>query len=92
MTIGDQDHGRVAVAVSVVLCSLDQFSNLGLGQVFAAAKLAVWPTQWRNCSFLGGWLHQPQVRFAGILVSYHSILLVYWSFYEQYASGTPATP
>src|SRR5262245_7484466 len=63
MPIGNQEHGCVPVAVSVVLCGLDQLFNLCLREVFAAAKLAVWSAQRCNCSFFGGWCDQLQVRF-----------------------------
>jgi hypothetical protein len=43
MPIGNEDHRRVSVTVSVTLRGLDELLNLGFGQVFAAAKLTVWP-------------------------------------------------
>src|SRR6476660_6614471 len=63
MSIGNEDYRRVAVSVSVALCGLDELFNLSFGQVLPAAKLAVRLAQRANCSFLDGWLHQPQVRF-----------------------------
>jgi hypothetical protein len=42
VAIGDQDHGGVAVAVAVAVAdSLDQPLDLGLGQMLAAAQVAV---------------------------------------------------
>src|SRR5450756_1657314 len=70
MPVCHQNHGGVPMTVSVVLCGLDQLFNLSLGQVLSAAKLAVRPAPQGNCSFLGGWLHQPQVPFC-----WHSRLL-----------------
>jgi hypothetical protein len=63
MPVGNQEHGRIPVTVSIVFCGLDELFNLGLGQVLAAAELAVRPAPRGNCSFLDGWLQQPQVRF-----------------------------
>src|ERR1019366_7973323 len=74
MPILNEDHRRISVAVSVALRGLDELLNLGFGQVLAAAKLTVWPAQWANCSFLGGWLHQPQVWFC-----WHSRLLSFYT-------------
>src|ERR1035437_10351769 len=70
MPVGNQEHSGVPVTVSVALCGIDQLFNLSLSQMFSAAKLAVRPAQGGNCSFLDGWLHQPQVRFC-----WHSYLL-----------------
>src|ERR1035437_10576099 len=74
MPVRHQDHGRVPVTVTIVLCGLDELFNLGLGQVLSTAKLTVWPAPRGNCSFLGGWLHQPQVRFC-----WHSRLLSFYT-------------
>src|ERR1019366_10053900 len=63
MPIGNKEHCRVTMTVSVVLCDVDKLFNLGFGQVLAASKFAVRPASRGNCSFLDGWLHQPQVRF-----------------------------
>src|ERR1035437_1876019 len=70
MPVRHQDHGGVPMTISIVLCGLDELFNLGLGQVLSTAKLTVWPPPRGNCSFLDGWLHQPQVRFC-----WHSRLL-----------------
>jgi hypothetical protein len=43
MPIGNEDHRRVSVTVSVAFRCLNELLNLGLGQVLAAAKFAVWP-------------------------------------------------
>ena len=63
MAIGNQKHGRVSVAVTIVFCGIDQPFNLSFGQVFSAAKLAVRLPPWGNCSFFGSWGDQLQVRF-----------------------------
>ena len=41
MPVSHQDHGGIPVTVAIALRGLDQFFNLGLGQVLAAAELAV---------------------------------------------------
>jgi hypothetical protein len=43
MPIGNEDHRRVSVTVSVAFRCLNELLNLGLGQVLAAAKFAVRP-------------------------------------------------
>src|SRR5450759_3423674 len=63
MPVSHEEHGRIPVAVPIVLRGFDQLINLGLGQVLAAAELAVWPAPRGNCSFFGGWRDQLQVRF-----------------------------
>ena len=63
MPVSHEKHGSIPVAVSIVLCGLDQLFNFGLGQVLSAAKLAVWPAPRGNCSFFNGWRDQLQVRF-----------------------------
>src|SRR5260370_25702557 len=63
MPIGDQDHRRVPVAASVLLCGLDKHSNFHLGQVLSAAKLTVRPSQRSNCSFFGGWRCRSKCQF-----------------------------
>src|ERR1019366_6371265 len=83
--IGNQDHGRVPVTVSIVLCGLDKLFNLSFGQMLSAAKLAVRPAHRGNCSFFGGWLHQLEVRFGHGFLPPAQLLIVQYSFYEQYA-------
>src|SRR5262249_42425305 len=63
MPIGNENHRRIPVTVSIVLCSLDELLDLGLSQVLPAAKLSIWLPLRGNCSFFGGWLHHAQVRF-----------------------------
>src|ERR1039457_2669609 len=63
MPVSHKDHGGVSVTVAIVLRGLDQLFDLGLGQVFSAAKLAVRSPPRGNCSFFGGWRDQLQVRF-----------------------------
>jgi len=41
MPVGHQGHCRVTMAVPIASGGFDQFFNLGLGQVLAAAELAV---------------------------------------------------
>ena len=44
VSIGNEEHRRVAVAVPIALYGLDELFNLGLGQMLSAAKLTVRPT------------------------------------------------
>jgi transposase-like protein len=43
MPVSHEEHGRIPVAVAIVLRSLDELFDLAFGQVLSAAKLAVWP-------------------------------------------------
>ena len=47
-----EEHGRIPVAVSIVLRGFYEFFNLSLGQVLSAAKLIVRLPSRGNCSFL----------------------------------------
>jgi hypothetical protein len=44
VSIGNKDHRRIAVAVPIALCGLNELLNLGLGQVLSAAEFTVRPT------------------------------------------------
>src|SRR5450759_3940472 len=61
MPISHQDHGGVPVTVAIVLRGFDQLSNLSLGQVLTAAKLAVRLPSRGTCSFFSGLRDQLQV-------------------------------
>src|SRR5450759_5736295 len=50
------------MAIPIASGGFDQLFNLSLGQVLSAAKLAVRPAPWVNCSFFGGWRDQLEVR------------------------------
>jgi hypothetical protein len=63
MPVSHEEYGGIPVAVSIVLCGLDQLINLGFGQVFSAAEFAVGLPPRGNCSFFDGWRDQLQVRF-----------------------------
>jgi len=63
MSVCHEDHRRVPVPVSIVLCGLDQLPHLSLGQVLSGTKLAIRPAQWRNCSFFDSWPDQAQLHF-----------------------------
>src|SRR5262249_39145664 len=43
--IGDQDHGGVAVAVTVVAGGFDQAVDLGVGEIFAGAEVRIAPAR-----------------------------------------------
>ena len=51
VAIGHQDHGGVPMPVAVALGRVHELLDLGLGQVFAGAKVAVTAPFWRNYSF-----------------------------------------
>ena len=59
---GDQDHGRVPMAVAVGLGGLDQRLDLAGRQVLARAKLGVRPPGRRNCSENFSWRDQLECR------------------------------
>src|SRR6516164_5179812 len=59
VTIGDQHHSRITVAVAVIASSLDQPLDLGLSQVLARPDLGIWPAPGRtlqglNCPINSG--------------------------------------
>jgi hypothetical protein len=58
---GNQDHGRVAVTVSIALRRLDQFLDLGLGQIRPLPVIGVRTTT--NCSLFVRRDDQVEVRF-----------------------------
>ena len=45
--VGDQDHGRIAVAVAVVLGGIDQPLHLLLSEMLARAQFGIWLPQRR---------------------------------------------
>jgi hypothetical protein len=82
--IGDQGHRGVAVAVAVALGRRHEPLHLGLGQVLASLQLGVGRPPGGNCSFYGGWRHQPQVRFGHRVSPYaEGRLFEQESFYKQ---------
>src|ERR1035437_5269816 len=87
MRVSHQDHCRVTMAVTIAFGDLDQFFNFSLGQMLSAAKLAVRLPSRGNCSFFDGWRDQLQARLAMVFASYHSSLLVQYTFYEQWRGG-----
>ena len=54
MPIGDEDHGRVAMAVPIVPRGVDQPPNFVFRQMLTAAQFSIGPTGWTNCSFYDG--------------------------------------
>ena len=66
MPVSQQDHGRITMAISVVLGCLDKTVNLRSRQVLPGPKLRIRTTTLRfhgDCSQNGAWGHQLQVRF-----------------------------
>ena len=62
MPEGDDDHGRVPMAIAVGLGGLDQRFDLARRQVLAGAKLGVWSQCRRNCSENFSWRDQLEYR------------------------------
>src|SRR5262249_26594795 len=87
MPIGNQQHGRVPVTVSVVLCSPDQLFNLSLSEVLPAAKLSIWRPPRGNCSFFADWRDQFQVCFGH---SFPPPAYIYCSYNACFTSSTQA--
>ena len=50
MPEGDQEHGRVALAVAIAAGGLNQLPDLTLSQVFTRSKLGIWTAQ-PKCPF-----------------------------------------
>jgi hypothetical protein len=73
--VSHEDHGRVPVTVTIVLCGLDQSLNLSLGQVLPGAKLSVSLPPWGQL-LVFRWLASPVV--GSILLAFVSPLAVYW--------------
>ena len=64
VTVGHQDHGRVAMAPAVALGGFLKASDLSVRQVLSSPDLSVGRTaRRRNCSFFGGWSNQLEVGF-----------------------------
>src|SRR6516164_911176 len=55
MPVGEQDHGRVPVAMAVVPGSLHKPFDLTLRQVFTLAVMGVGEATSANCSLYSGW-------------------------------------
>jgi len=63
MPVGDKDHGAVPVPPTVAPDGSHKPLDLGLGQVFAGAQVAVGAAPGRNCSIYDSWLDQPEMPF-----------------------------
>ena len=61
MTVGDQDHGGIAVAVTVVLGGLPKALHLGFRQVLARSEVRIGKPSRCNCSVFGGRRDQLEV-------------------------------
>jgi hypothetical protein len=68
--------------VAVTLGRVHKLLDLGLRQVFPTAKVAVWASPGRDCSFFGGRSDQLEVRFSHV---FGPPRFSYWSltFYGQ---------
>jgi hypothetical protein len=60
MSVGNQDHRRITVPVSVVVGCLHQALDLNRGQIFARAQLLIPLPAWLNCPIFGSWRHAPR--------------------------------
>src|SRR3974390_875539 len=55
MPVGQQDHGRVPVAMPIAAGSLHEPFDLALGQVLTLAVMGVGQATAANCSLYSGW-------------------------------------
>ena len=78
MPVGQQDHGRIAVAIAVAACGLHQPFDLTLSEVFACAVVRVRQSPVLNCSLYRGWCTVLDCRIHGHLTQ----LLISDSFYN----------
>ena len=62
----NQDHGRVPVAVAVVLSCRNQLLDFALGQMLTRPELAVRAPYRHDCPYFFGWGDQMKVRFAHV--------------------------
>jgi hypothetical protein len=61
--VGNQHHGRVAVAIPVALGGLGELGHFRIRQILARAQFGVGPTTRRDdCSVFGAWRDQFQMR------------------------------
>src|SRR6516165_5963220 len=66
MPVGQQDHGRVPMAMAVIPGSLHKPFDLTLRQVFTLAVMGVGQTTSANCSLYRGWWPGLMGRVHGI--------------------------
>src|SRR5260221_7503696 len=52
---GEQDHGRIPMAVPIPPCCLNQPLDLSLGEVLAGSIMPIWAATTPNCSLYSGW-------------------------------------
>jgi hypothetical protein len=62
--VGNQDHGRVPVAMAVALHGIDQCLDLVGREVFAGPQVGVGTAPRHNCPIYDGCPHYLQVRFS----------------------------
>src|SRR5450631_2202140 len=60
---GEQDHGRVTMAMPVALGGLDHCLDLARRQVLSSPEFGVRTPPRSNCSFYFGWRDQLERRF-----------------------------
>jgi hypothetical protein len=62
MPKGDEEHGSITSATSILPSGRDERVNFLLGQVLAGAQVGIlWPP-WCDCLFLNGWGDKREVR------------------------------
>ena len=70
MSVGDQDHGGVAMAVAIAFGGLGQALHLVVGQILACPQIGVFrPNRHHNCSLFDGWQRGFQGCFGHVLHS-----------------------
>ena len=63
MSVGHEDYGGIAAALTVAPGRFREPLDLGLGEVFASPQVLVGRPSRGNCSIYGGWRDQLQVPF-----------------------------
>ena len=87
VAIGDKDHGRVAVAIAVVLGRPDQALDLGLGEVLASPIGGVRLPAGCDCSLFDGWSHEFEVLFRHGFLSLFTVYCYYNALLRTVCNG-----
>jgi hypothetical protein len=66
VTIGDQDHRRIAMPPAVLPSNFHQTLNLGLGQVLAGPQVGIGRPLRHDCSVYDAWRDEFEVRFGHV--------------------------
>jgi hypothetical protein len=60
VSVRDEQHGGIAVAMAIDFRGGNELLDLGLGEMLARAQLAIWSADRRDCSIYGGRGNQPK--------------------------------